>query len=66
MAIKDRDYMKRPSDGDDGRDPSSESRAEEYAQRLLARSRKLLLIGAIILGIVVIIALVMAKFGGGR
>ena len=43
--------MKRPSDDDD--DSSPESRAEEFAQRVLARSRKLILIGGIVLGIVI-------------
>ena len=66
MAIKDRHYMKRPSDGDDDHRSSPESRAEEFAQRVLARSRKLLLIGGIVLAIVVLIALAMAKFSGGR
>ena len=51
MGIRDRDYMKRPSDDDDGRSSSPESRAEEFAQRVLARSRKLILIGGIVLGI---------------
>jgi hypothetical protein len=64
MGIRNRDYMKRPSDGDDERSSTPESRAEEFAQRVLARSRKLLIVGGIILGIVIIIALVMAKFSG--
>src|SRR5688572_17236005 len=51
MGIRNRDYMKRPSDDDDERTSSPESRAEEFAQRVLARSRKLLLIGGIVLGI---------------
>jgi type II secretory pathway component PulM len=67
MSIKDRDYMKRPSDDDDERSSSPEStRAEEFAQRVLARSRKLLLIGGIVLGIVIIFALVMSKLSGGH
>jgi hypothetical protein len=66
MGIKDRDYMKRPSDDDGGEGSSSESRAEELAQRMLARSRKLVLIGGIGLGILIIVALVMSKLSGGR
>jgi len=66
MGVRDRDYMKRPSDDDDDRNSSVESRAEEFAQRVLARSRKLLLIGGIVLGIVIIIALVMSKLSGGH
>jgi len=58
--------MKRPSDGDDERSSSPESIAEEFAKRVLARSRKLLLIGGIVLGIVIIIALVMSKLFGGH
>jgi hypothetical protein len=61
MGVKDRDYMKRPSDdGDYERSSSPESRAEEFAQRVLARSRKLLLIAGIVLGILIIIGLVMS------
>jgi hypothetical protein len=66
MGIRDRGYMKRPSDGDDERSSSPESRAEEFAQRVLARSRKLILIGGIVLGIVIIIALVMSKLSGSH
>ena len=56
--------MKRPSDGDDERSSSPESRAEEFAQRVLARSRKMLIVGGIVLGILIIIAFVMAKLSG--
>ena len=55
--------MKRPSDGDD--DSSPESKAEEFAQRVLARSRKLILIGGIVLAIVIIVALIMSKMSSG-
>ena len=50
--------MKRPSDDDD--DSSPESKAEQFAQRVLARSRKILLIGGILLGIVIIVALILS------
>ena len=55
--------MKRPSDGDD--DSSPESKAEEFAQRVLARSRKLILIGGIVLAIVIIVALIVSKMSSG-
>ena len=64
MGIRDRDYMKRPSDDDDERSSSPESKAEEFAQRILARSRKLILIGGIALGILIVIALIMSRFSG--
>ena len=60
MGIRDRDYMKRSSKGDDEGSASPESRAEELAQRILARSRQLLLLGGILLAIVIIIALIMS------
>ena len=65
MGIRDRDYMKRPSDGDDEHDASTESKAEEFARRVLARSRKLILIGGILLGILILVALIMSRFSGG-
>jgi hypothetical protein len=66
MGIRDRDYMKRPA-GDDGEDgSSSESRAEEFAQRVLARSRKLILIGGIVLAILIVVALIVSKFSGSH
>jgi len=57
--------MKRHSDGDDERSSSPESRAEEMAERILARSRKLILIGGIALAILIIIALIISKFSSG-
>jgi hypothetical protein len=53
--------MKRPSDDDDS---TPESRAEEFAQRVLARSRKLILIGGIALGILIVVALIVSKYSG--
>jgi hypothetical protein len=65
MGIRDRDYMKRPSDDDGERSSSPESKAEEFARRVLARSRKLLLIGGIALAILIIVALIMSKMSSG-
>jgi hypothetical protein len=62
MGIRDRDYMKRPSDDDD---PSPESKAEEFAERVLARSRKAILICGIVLGLIIVVALILSKFSGG-
>lgn len=55
--------MKRPSDDDD--DSSLESKAEDFAQRVLARSRKALVICGILLGIIIIVVLIASKFSGG-
>ena len=65
MGVRDRDYMKRPSDDDDEQNSSPESKAEEFAQRVLARSRKALLICGIVLGIVIVVALIVSRFSGG-
>ena len=54
--------MKRRPEDDDDPNSSPESRAEEFAERILSRSRKLLKIGGIILAIVIIIALVLSRF----
>jgi len=65
MGVRDRDYMKRSSDDDDERSSSIESRAEEFAQRVLARSRTAFLIFGIVLGIVIVVALILSKLSGG-
>jgi hypothetical protein len=65
MGVRDRDYMKRRPDDDDESSSSSGSRAEEFAQRVLAKSRKALLIGGIVLGIVILVALILSRFSGG-
>ncbi|HEY4416845.1 MAG TPA: hypothetical protein VGO57_14230 [Verrucomicrobiae bacterium] len=54
--------MKRRPDGDG--DSSLESKAEEFAQRVLGKSRKLLLIGGIVVGLMIIIALIVSRFSG--
>ena len=54
------------SDGGEQGSSPLESGAEEFAQRALANSRRLLIIGGIILGILMVIALVMSKFSDGH
>jgi hypothetical protein len=56
--------MKRPSDDDGEEGSSSESKAGEFAHRVLARSRKLILIAGIALGILIVIAVIVSKFSG--
>lgn len=64
MGIRDRDYMKRPSDDDDQDGSSSESKAEEFAQKLLKKNSRLILFVGIGLGILIVIALLVAKYSG--
>ena len=65
MGIRDRDYMKRPSDDDGDEVTPPRSKAEEFAERMLARSRKLMLIGGIALATLIIVALALSQFSGG-
>jgi hypothetical protein len=60
MGMRDRDYMKRPSD-DDGAS-GSDSKAEEFAQRFLRKYPRFFLYCGIGLGVLIVIALVVAKF----
>jgi hypothetical protein len=70
MGIRDRDYMKRPSDDDDERDSEGEhgespdSKAEEFLSRFLERNPRFLLYVGIGLGALVVVALAAAKFSG--
>ncbi len=65
MAIRDRDYMKRPSDDDDGaRRSSPDSKVEEVLGRFLQKyPRFLLYLGIGVAGLVVV-GLVLAKLSG--
>jgi hypothetical protein len=58
MGIRDRDYMKRPSDDDDG----SSSKAEEMAQKLLNKFPRFLMYCGIGFVVLIVIALVALKF----
>jgi hypothetical protein len=64
MGIRDRDYMKRPSDDDGQSDSSSESKAEEFVSRFFRKHPRFVLYVGIGLGILIVIALIVAKFSG--
>jgi hypothetical protein len=62
MGIQDRDYMKRPRDGDDRPSSSgSGSDAEDTLRRILRKYPRLFLYLAIAIGILFAIAMVAAK-----
>jgi len=63
MGIRDRDYMKRRSDGD-GKGSSSDSKAEELAQKLFNKFPKLLMWCSIGIVILIVVALIVLKFSG--
>jgi hypothetical protein len=74
MGIRDRDYMKRPSDDagqprgrhEYGADDLPEySKAEQIAQLILTKYRKVLLIGGILLAVLIVGALIVVRFSGG-
>ena len=59
--------MKRPSDDDDQHGSSSDSKAEEFVSRFLQKHPQLLLYVGIGIGVLAVIALIVAKFpGAGR
>jgi Mn2+/Fe2+ NRAMP family transporter len=64
MGIRDRDYMKRPSDDDEPGRSSPESRAEDIARRFFQKYPRFFLYFGIALAILIAIALVIAGFSG--
>ena len=57
--------MKRPSDDDDERSSSSDSKAEEFVSRFLKKHPRFFIYVGVGLGILIVIALIVAKFSGG-
>jgi len=57
--------MKRRADGDGNYNSPPESKAEQFAQRLLAKSGKILLILGIALAVIILVAFLVTKFRGG-
>jgi hypothetical protein len=66
MGIRDRDYMKRPSDDDGENGSSSDSKAEEFASRFLQKHPRFLLYVGIAIGALLIIAFFVAKFSNTK
>jgi hypothetical protein len=66
MGIRDRDYMKRPSDDDGDKDSSSDSKAEDFASRFLQKHPRFFLYVGIVVGALLIIAVIVDKFSGAK
>jgi hypothetical protein len=64
MGIRDRDYMKRPSDDDEPGASSPDSQAEDIAQRFFQKYPRFFLYFGLGLGILIVIALLIARFSG--
>ena len=62
MGIRDRDYMKRPSD--DGGKGDSSSQAEELAQKFLNKFPRFLMYAGVGLIVLIVIVLIILKFTG--
>lgn len=66
MGIRDRDYMKRRTDGEADRGSSLESKAEAIAERIMAKRGKLIAVTAIALGIFALFLWIVSKVFGGN
>jgi hypothetical protein len=65
MGIRDREYMKKPSDDDGRQSSSTDSKLEEFLSGFLARHPRFFLYVSIGLVVLVIAALIIAKVSGG-
>jgi len=64
MGIRDRDYMKRPSDDDGSRGSSPESNAEDFLSKFFQKHPRFFLYVAIGFGALIILSLVIIHFSG--
>lgn len=61
MGILNRDYMKRPSEDDDGQGGSSDSRAEEFFSRFLKRYPRFFIYLGVGLVALLVLVIIIAK-----
>ena len=69
MGIQNRDYMKRPSDDDDGgglENNCAAAKWERFFGRFLKRHPRFLVIFCGVLALLVMVALLIARFSGNR
>jgi hypothetical protein len=64
MGIRDRDYMKRPSDDDAERALSPDAKLEAFLSGFLGRHPRFFLVAGLVLAALVVLAIVVAKFAG--
>ena len=64
MGIQDRDYMRRPPDDDDERSSSADSRAEAFFSRFFEKHPRFFLYLLVGLGVLLLMALLVAKLSG--
>ena len=64
MGIRDRDYMRRPSDDDAERASSPDAKLEAFLSGFLGRHPRFLLVAGLVLAALVILAIVASKLAG--
>jgi len=64
MGIRDRDYMKRPSDDDARRASSPDARLEAFLSGFLSRHPRFFLGAGIMLAVLIVLAIVVSKVAG--
>jgi hypothetical protein len=62
MGIRDREYMKRPSDHDGGQAPPPDSRLEAFFSGFLQRHPRFFVYFGICLVVLIVITILVAKF----
>jgi hypothetical protein len=65
MGIRDRDYMKRPSDEGEERHLSSEGKLEALFNGFFRRHPRLLLVICVIMAVAILAAVIVAKISSG-
>jgi len=66
MGIRDRDYMKRPSDDEASRGSSAESKAEDFLSKFVQKHPRFFLYVAIGFAVLIVISLVVVHFSGAN
>ena len=64
MGIRDRDYMKRPSDDDAQRASSPDARLEACLSGFLSRHPRFFLVAGVGLAVLIVLAIVVTKVAG--
>jgi hypothetical protein len=64
MGIRDRDYMKRPSDAEGKGDSPPDSKAEEFFAHFLRKHPRFFLYVAVGFGVLIVLGLLIVKFSG--
>ena len=65
IGLDDRDYMRRASNEEaEGASSSMDEKLEAFFSRFLGRNPRFLVVGGVVVGVVIFVAIVVAKMGG--